>query len=137
MVAELSPYRKWSIGSVFYKEEGESTYKNAGKPSKPKQVENKGTPSVYSKFSYISRLDDINSLSCLGHIDINMDNKNLISGITDLECPFCGYHFKLKLNSMDIINFFAEQRYNNKVEKNGSEKANKTNIKNDMENKNG
>ena len=69
-------------------------------------------------------------------IDINLDNKNLISGITDLECPFCGYHFKLKLNSMDIINFFAEQTYNNKVEKNGSEKTNKTNIKNDMENKN-
>lgn len=69
-------------------------------------------------------------------IDINMDNKNLISGITDLECPFCGYHFKLKLNSMDIINFFAEQAYNNKVEKDNSEKANKTNIKNDMENKN-
>ena len=69
-------------------------------------------------------------------IDINMDNKNLISGITDLECPFCGYHFKLKLNSMDIINFFAEQTYNNKVGKDSSEKANKTNIKNDMENKN-
>lgn len=69
-------------------------------------------------------------------IDINMDNKNLISGITDLECPFCGYRFKLKLNSMDIINFFVEQAYNNKVEKNGSEKTNKTNIKNDMENKN-
>ena len=62
MVAELSPYRKWSIGSVFYKEEGESTYKNAGKPSKPKQVKNNGTPSVYSKFSYISRLDDINDM---------------------------------------------------------------------------
>ena len=50
MVAELSPYRKWSIGSVFYKEEGESTYKNDGKPSKKKQVKNKGTQSVYSKF---------------------------------------------------------------------------------------
>lgn len=62
MVAELSPYRKWSIGSVFYKEEGESTYKNAGKPSKPKQVKNNSTPSVYSKFSYISRLDDINDM---------------------------------------------------------------------------
>ena len=69
-------------------------------------------------------------------IDINMDNKNLISGITDLECPFCGYRFKLRLNSMDIIKFFAEQAYNNKVEKNKSEKFNKTNIKNDMENKN-
>ena len=68
-------------------------------------------------------------------IDINMDNKNLISGITDLECPFCGYRFKLRLNSMDIINFFVEQAYNNKVEKNKSEKVNKTNIKNDMENK--
>ena len=69
-------------------------------------------------------------------IDINTDNKNLTSGITDLECPFCGYHFKLRLNSMDIINFFAEQTYNNKVGKDSSEKANKTNIKNDMENKN-
>lgn len=62
MVAELSPYRKWSIGSVFYKEDGESVYKNADKPSKPKQVKNNGTPSVYSKFSYISRLDEINDM---------------------------------------------------------------------------
>lgn len=62
MVAELSPYKRWSVEKAFptYKKEGESPYKNAGKPSKPKSVKSKGTPSVYQKFSYISRLDDIN-----------------------------------------------------------------------------
>lgn len=61
MVA-LSPYRKWSVGSklIPYKEEGESPYANLGKPSKPKQVKNKGPISVYQKFSWGSRLDDIN-----------------------------------------------------------------------------
>lgn len=64
MVAELSPYKRWSVEKAFptYKKEGESPYKNVGKPSKPKQSKNKGTPSVYQKFSYISRLDDINEM---------------------------------------------------------------------------
>ena len=63
-MVELSPYKRWSVEKAFptYKKEGDSPYKNAGKPSKPKQVKNKGTPSVYSKFSYISRLDDINEI---------------------------------------------------------------------------
>lgn len=63
-MVELSPYKRWSVEKAFptYKKEGDSTYKNVGKPSKPKSVKSKGTPSVYQKFSYISRLDDINEM---------------------------------------------------------------------------
>lgn len=63
-MVELSPYKRWSVEKAFptYKKENDSVYKNVGKPSKPKSVKNKGTPSVYQKFSYISRLDDINEM---------------------------------------------------------------------------
>lgn len=63
-MVELSPYKRWSVEKAFptYKKENDSVYKNVGKPSKPKIVKNKVTPSVYQKFSYISRLDDINEM---------------------------------------------------------------------------
>lgn len=63
-MVELSPYKKWSVGSTFptYKKEGESLYKNVGKPSRPKQIKNKSPASVYQRFSWGSRLDDINDM---------------------------------------------------------------------------
>lgn len=63
-MVELSPYKRWSVEKAFptYKKENDSVYKNVGKPSKPKSVKNKGAPSVYQKFSYISRLDEINEM---------------------------------------------------------------------------
>jgi hypothetical protein len=62
-MVELSPYKRWSVGSTFptYKKEGESPYKNVGKPSRPKQVKNKSS-SVYQRFSWGSRLDDISDM---------------------------------------------------------------------------
>lgn len=63
-MVELSPYKKWSVESTFpsYKKEGDSPYKNVGKPSRPKQVRKEKSISVYQKFSYISRLDDTKSM---------------------------------------------------------------------------
>lgn len=63
-MVELSPYKKWSVESTFpsYKKEGDSPYKNVGKPSRPKQVRKEKSSSVYCKFSWISRLDDTNSM---------------------------------------------------------------------------
>lgn len=63
-MVELSPYKKWSVGSAFptYKKEGESPYKNVGKPSRPKQIKNKSHASVYQRFSWGSRLGDINDM---------------------------------------------------------------------------
>lgn len=62
-MVELSPYKKWSVGSTFptYKKEGESPYKNLGKPSRPKQIKNQSS-NVYQRFSWGSRLDDINDM---------------------------------------------------------------------------
>lgn len=62
-MVELSPYKKWSVGSTFptYKKEGDSPYKNLGKSSRPKQIKNKSS-SVYQRFSWGSRLDDINDM---------------------------------------------------------------------------
>lgn len=59
-MVELSPYKRWSVGSVFpvYKKEGDSVYKNLGLPAKPKSIKNNKSISVYQKFSYKSRLDD-------------------------------------------------------------------------------
>lgn len=63
-MVELSPYKKWSVESTFpsYKKEGDSPYKNVGKPSRPKQVRKEKSSSVYCKFSWISRLDDTKSM---------------------------------------------------------------------------
>lgn len=63
-MVELSPYKRWSVESTFpsYKKDGDSPYKNVGKPSRPKQVRKEKSSSVYCKFSYISRLDEINEM---------------------------------------------------------------------------
>lgn len=62
-MVELSPYRRWSVGSQFptYKKSGDSPYENVAKPSRPRQVKKKAT-SVYQKFSWTSRLEDINDM---------------------------------------------------------------------------